>query len=154
MIEPGAAEHVRLFIAGMIPEAVKTEIEKAQAEFRLALPQARIGWTKPEHFHLTLKFLGNVEADRIQLLTETVRGACRRFPALQLRAEQIGFFPSARRPRVIWARVHDTAGTLPRLQRAVETATRGFTTEGPEKEFTGHATLARIKTIQRAETEL
>jgi 2'-5' RNA ligase len=147
-------ERLRLFIAVTVPEAIRTEMEKAQAELRRALPKARVSWTKPEHFHLTLKFLGNVETGQVEALTGAVRGSCGSFFALQLKAEQIGFFPNARRPRVVWASVRDTGDQLPELQRAVEAATRDFTTGGPEKQFTGHVTLARVKALKRAETEV
>ena len=61
-------EHYRLFIALTLPEAVKAELEEAQAELRRALRQARVSWTRVEQFHLTLKFLGTVEAPRVDAL--------------------------------------------------------------------------------------
>src|SRR2546423_15665143 len=95
-------EQFRLFVAINIPEPVKTEIEKAQAELRAALPERCIRWTRREQFHLTLKFLGNVEARGVPELTQAIALACRGFAALSLRAERIGFFPHMRSPRVIW----------------------------------------------------
>src|SRR5436853_393662 len=99
-------ENYRLFIAMTVPDAVKAEIEKAQAELRAALPGV-VRWTKRGQFHLTLRFLGNVPADRVELLTRAVRDVCAGFAALRLRAERIGCFPDLRFPRVIWAWVHD-----------------------------------------------
>ena len=98
-------ETLRLFIALTVPEDVKTEIEKAQAALRRALPEGRVRWTKREQLHLTLKFLGNVDAQRFEPLVDAMRGACQGFGALELRAEGIGFFPDLRLPRVVWAGV-------------------------------------------------
>ena len=150
----GRPERYRTFIAFSLPEPVRDEIEKTQEELRRALPRESVRWTRREQFHLTLKFLGNVEVQRLDALMDSVRGACDGFGALRLRAERIGFFPGLRRPRVVWAWVHDRFERLPVLQREVETATSGFTDEPLEKTFTGHVTLGRCKTIERKHAEL
>jgi 2'-5' RNA ligase len=146
-------EQFRLFVAVTIPEAVKAKIEESQAELRGALPERGARWARREQFHLTLRFLGDVEAARVEPLSEALRAACRSFGALHLRAEGVGFFPNPRHPRVVWVGVRDEAEQLPRLQQAVESATEGSTTEEKEGRFAGHVTLARIKTIRRPEAE-
>jgi len=146
-------ERFRLFIAVTIPEVVKAKIEEAQAALRQALSERAARWTRREQFHLTLRFLGGVEAARVEALGEAIRSACRGFGALQLRAERVGFFPDLRFPRVVWVGVRDPAEQLPRLQAAVEVATQDYTTEAKEERFTGHVTLARIKGITRPEAE-
>lgn len=142
------SERFRLFIAVALPESVKMKIESAQAELRRALPEPGVRWTRREQFHLTLKFLGDVDASRIGALEVAIRAACRGFNPLHLRAERIGFFPDLRRPRVVWTGVHDLAERLHPLQAAVDAATRGFTSEPTEERFTGHVTLARIKAVR------
>lgn len=138
-------QHIRMFVAILTPKDIQSGMEQAQAELRRAASQARVSWTK--QFHLTLKFLGDVEAGRVEPLTEALRRACLGFAPLAMRAERIGFFPDPSRPRVVWAGVRDQLGELPRLQVAVEAAAREFTTEEPDKQFTGHITLGRIKAI-------
>jgi 2'-5' RNA ligase len=147
------AEQHRLFVALRAPEEVKEQVEKAQAELRRAVPQARVTWTRREQFHLTLKFLGNVEGGRVAGLVEVVRGACHGFAPLRLRAQGVGCFPAMRAPRVVWLGVTDGQEALPRLQRAIELASAGFTGLGPDQRFSGHVTLGRIKSIARAEAE-
>jgi len=93
-----------------------------------------------------------VDAARVEALGEAIRAACRGFGALHLRAERVGFFPDLRYPRVVWTGVQDQAERLPRLQQAVDAATRDFTIEQKDERFTGHVTLARIKAIRRPET--
>ncbi len=151
MSETISPELFRLFIAISVPDAVKTEMEKVQRELCRALPEGCVRWTRREQFHLTLKFLGSVEAQRVVALADAVRGACQGFTALRLRAERIGCFPDLRFPRVVWAWVHDRQEQLPHLQNAIETATHGFTTEAPEERFTGHVTLGRARGIKRRE---
>lgn len=147
----GVGERWRLFIAVAAPEAVKVEIEKAQAEMSRALREARITWTRPEQFHLTLKFLGDVEALRVEPLTEALREACRGFGALNLRGEGVGCFPNLRRPRVIWVGVRDELEQLSTLADKIETTVSGFTLEEREERFSGHITLGRIKELYHSE---
>ena len=52
----------RAFLALEVPAAVKTQLAAAQEELRRELPRAR--WTRPDGWHLTLKFLGEVAAPR------------------------------------------------------------------------------------------
>lgn len=146
-------ERFRLFIAVMIPQEVKAKMEAAQEELRRVLPERAVRWTRREQFHLTLKFLGNVEAARVEALGEAIHAACQGFGPLHLRAERVGFFPDLRYPRVAWVGVQDQAEQLPRLQQAIEASTQGFTSEETRERFAGHVTLARIKGIRRPEAE-
>ncbi len=147
------SERYRLFVALEVPEDVKEKMEAAQADLRRALPDRSVRWARREQFHLTLRFLGDVEAARVEALAEAIRPACAGFGALHLRAEGIGCFPERGYPRVVWVGVRDQAEHLPRLQQLVESATEGFTSEAKEARFTGHLTLGRIKGIKRPEAE-
>jgi RNA 2',3'-cyclic 3'-phosphodiesterase len=146
-------EQFRLFIAVTVPEGIKAKMEEAQAELRRVLTQRSVRWARRDQFHLTLRFLGDIEAARVEALGEAIRAACRGFGPLHLRAERVGCFPDLRYPRVAWVGVQDQEGQLPRLQQAVEAAAEGFTTQKKEERFTGHVTLARIKGIERQEAE-
>jgi RNA 2',3'-cyclic 3'-phosphodiesterase len=148
------SEQVRLFVAVAVPDGIKAKLGEGQAELRRAAPGRGIRWARPEQFHLTLRFLGDVDAVRVEALGEALGRACRGFGALPLRAEGVGFFPNSRNPRVVWAGVRDEAEQLLRLQQLVEAATEAFTTEKKEERFTGHLTLARVKGIRRDEAEV
>jgi 2'-5' RNA ligase len=144
----------RLFIAISLPEKVKAEVEKVQDTLRRALPIGAVRWTKPDQYHLTLKFLGNVRVSDTDALVQAAREACQNFPSLRLRAEWIGFFPTETKPRIVWVGVHDRGNDLKKLQKTVETAVKPFTKEAIEKNFTGHMTLGRCKDIERKNAEL
>ncbi len=148
-----APDHFRLFVAISVPESIKAQLAQVQQTLKESVPKCSLRWTPASQMHLTLRFLGNVASSRVGELVGSLRQACGNFAPLQLRAESIGFFPAPRAPRVVWAGVHDAANQLPQVQRAVEQATDAFTTEAPEKKFTGHLTLARIKFIRRPEAE-
>lgn len=146
---PVSEESWRLFFAVQVPEVVKDELQQAQAGLqRAGLSGAR--WTPREQLHLTLRFLGNVEARRLDDLLVAARVVCGGFLPLALRAAQIGFFPHERPPRVAWAGVKGNEAQLGALQHQLQQATLSFTSEPPDPRFVAHITLARVKTVSRS----
>jgi RNA 2',3'-cyclic 3'-phosphodiesterase len=153
MSDSSPEEFQRLFVAFAAPDGVKLEIEKAQHELRRALPDGSVRWIRPDHFHLTLRFLGNVAIERIAALSDKLRLTCRDFTPMKVRAKRIGFFPERGFPRVIWVSVSEQNQELIRLHKAIQTSTIEFTSEPAENEFAGHITLGRAKKIRRREAE-
>jgi 2'-5' RNA ligase len=143
----------RLFVALVAPDDVKAAIAQTQNELRSALPDGSVRWTRSEHFHLTIRFFGNVAVQRIDALRNKLQNICLDFLPMRLRAERIGFFPERGFPRVIWIAVFDEEQQLPWLHRAIQAGTRDFTSESSESEFAGHITLGRAKRIRRSEAE-
>jgi RNA 2',3'-cyclic 3'-phosphodiesterase len=153
-MQPVHAEVVRLFIAILVPEEVKAEIKATQSAMREVARHASIRWTSREQFHLTLKFLGDVQRDIVPALTVALQSACAAYRRLELSATGVGFFPDANRPRVLWIGVTDSSNQLTELQRAVESTTSKFVAEQQRQEhFHGHITLARIKEARRGFTQ-
>jgi 2'-5' RNA ligase len=154
VVEKQSPESWRLFVAISLPEPVKAELSRVQLEIRHSLSAGCVRWARQEQFHITLKFLGQVEARRTLELSDSLQDACRGFPALQLSAEGIGFFPNARAARVIWAGVRDKAECLPLLQQSIEESVRGVSAEKPESRFSGHVTLGRCQLIKWPDREM
>jgi 2'-5' RNA ligase len=136
---------LRLFIAIAVPPDVRQEIRRAQGQLRRNAPPGAIRWTRPEQFHVTLKFLGDVPAAQVAALEEAVAKVCLGFKVLKLSAHSLGFFPSAQQPRVIWAGVDDPSGQLAELHRQMDAAVRPFAPAERLERFTGHITLGRFK---------
>jgi len=143
----------RLFVAIPAPEAVRAEMLRVQRELEPFAPRNVVRWTKPEQFHLTLKFLGDVPANQVEALQKSVLAACGNCPALRLRAQDIGFFPNDRSPRVIWAGVNDAENRLPDLQKEIGRAVRHFVEKPGAENFAGHLTLGRFKSFRRRGVE-
>jgi RNA 2',3'-cyclic 3'-phosphodiesterase len=145
-------EHsLRLFIALPIPELVKAELTRAQVELRRVAPGDGVRWVKAEQMHLTLSFLGQVESGRVEAVIAAARDACTGLAAFPLRAQEAGFFPEARRPRVVWTGLHDETGALAALQRTVVQAVGKFAEKAEDRPFRPHLTLGRVKSLRPAE---
>jgi RNA 2',3'-cyclic 3'-phosphodiesterase len=142
-------ESIRLFVAVPVPAEVRQALAAAQNRLRERLPEKAIGWTRPEQFHLTLKFLGAVKVGDVPALVQALQTASAAFDNLKLRCSGAGFFPTPKRPRVIWVGLEDATSQLGSLQGSVETAVAPFTLEKPENRFHAHVTLGRVKTAGR-----
>ena len=153
MADDSSTEKLRLFLAIPMPETVRNEILGVQQELRRLVSHDAIRWTKPGQFHLTLRFLGSVPAERVAALQEAIKVVCAGERALRLRAQGAGFFPNARSPRVIWAGMNDGEGRLAELQKKIEIAVQPFTQEPGTDRFAGHVTIGRVKHLHRPEIE-
>jgi 2'-5' RNA ligase len=146
-------EKHRLFLAIPVPDEVRTELRRLQRELQPLLPSHAVRWTKPEQFHLTLKFLGNVPAADTDALRNAVREVCAAAPPMRLRAEGTGFFPNARSPRVFWVDIKNPDGSLAEFQRRLELCAQSFTEKEDAKTFTAHVTLARFEKLRADEMD-
>ncbi|MCK0769312.1 RNA 2',3'-cyclic phosphodiesterase [Chromohalobacter canadensis] len=125
----------RLFFA-LWPDDASRRALAAEAE-RLA-PHCG-GYPLPaENMHITLAFLGNVDASRLEALVDLTRA----WPALQgeWALDRLGHFP---KPRIVWAGSQAPSAALLALDTELWQALshHGFT--APQREFTPHVSLVR-----------
>lgn len=143
---------MRAFIAIDLPDSIRKVLGQQQTNFQTALCQANpakpkrdsdIRWTHPEGIHLTLKFLGEITDAQVQQVTESL-SALRPFENFSVEIKGFGFFPSAARPRVLWAGVQ-APPELAQLALDVEHTMEksGFPRE--QRAFNPHLTLARFR---------
>jgi RNA 2',3'-cyclic 3'-phosphodiesterase len=117
-------------------------------------PSVGAGAPAPEH--LTLRFLGDISAERVPPMVARLNEVARGRPAFELRIEGIGAFPSARAPRVVWFGATAGSEEVGRLARDVREALRGESTGAWEEPFVPHVTWFRVRspTDHRAALDL
>jgi 2'-5' RNA ligase len=132
---------VRAFVALEIPEEIRSQLKAIQSAWRSRLPRAR--WTRPEGWHLTLKFLGEVDRQMPGALAEDLAPRIRGLGPVSVRLAGTGFYPTAVRPRVAW--VGGTAERVDAVVAAVEESAErlGFARE--RRVWSVHVTQARLK---------
>src|SRR5881628_1816488 len=106
----GEGGKLRLFVAIAVPEEIKARLAALQRKWRERLGRSSVSWTRPEDFHLTLRFLGDVSSNRLEELTSALAAAAAPQAPLTLTVAGLGCFPNSRRPRVLWAGIRDEAG--------------------------------------------
>jgi len=131
---------VRAFVALQMPERVRIAIRREQLHLKDELPRAR--WTRPEGQHLTLKFLGETSAQKLDRLKRGIIDRVGVMPAVAVRLRGAGFFPSARRPRVAWIGGEAQGGAAVAAAVNEAAVASGFPGEG--REWTLHLTQARL----------
>ncbi len=125
----------RIFTGLEIPDEIGRELSL----LRGGLPGAR--WVDPENYHVTLRFIGDVD-DRIAQEVASMLAMVRRTP-FQLRFEALSSF-GGRRPRALIATLAPTQALLD-LQAEHERVMRRVGLDAEGRKFTPHVTLARLR---------
>ena len=130
---------MRLFVAIDISEELRREfipLLNLLSKYRGIKP------VEPENLHITLKFLGEVNEARAELVRDRLRQI--RFEPFEIRFRGIGYFPGQNYMRVIWVGVEGDG--IYSLARDVEGKMKklGFK---KDKDFKAHLTVGRVKRI-------
>ena len=107
---------IRAFIALSLPGHVQQVLEEIQVLLRSRGIKA--SWTKPGTFHLTLKFLGNVQA--LDSLVSAMNNSVKGFSSFQLSAGGMGVFPGIKKARVIWSGIGGRTDVLENIFNSLE----------------------------------
>ena len=134
---------MRLFVSIDLPDALAAGVRAVQEEFEGA---DGLNLTNPTHAHVTLKFLGEVDHDRLDAVEEAIEAAVEDAAMDPFGASfaGLGVFPSLDYISVVWLGVGEGSAEMTALHEAVEerTTTLGFDPESHD--FTPHVTLGRL----------
>lgn len=133
---------IRCFVAIEIPERIQASLAKIQDAFRPKIK--RVSWTKVGNFHLTLKFLGEVENHSINEISIALQKIAASQTPFSVEIGGVGAFPNLARPRVLWVGLKQGTPPTVKLARTINHELVNF---GFEKDarFHPHLTLARLK---------
>jgi len=134
---------LRTFIA--IPISAPTRNSLRAAQQALVAQGFRARWTKPDQFHITLKFLGEIPAPMVESVAEATEAAIRGWRPFTLSFAGVGAFPDWARPRVLWAGVAAGQSALTALAGDVDAALASLGFAREERPFQAHVTLGRIQ---------
>jgi 2'-5' RNA ligase len=135
----------RMFCAVELPEVVRERLEDHVRRLRKEVPDVAASWSRVENIHLTLKFFGNVEVQRIEKISKAAERAVKEFSTFQIGVGGTGVFPRPSRPQVLWIGVSDALGQLTAMQEKFEDecAAEGFPKE--DRAYRPHLTIARLR---------
>lgn len=136
------SEKLRLFTAVRVPE---DQLEWLDGEVASLKPATGGRWTSPENQHVTLNFLGWVEAHLAPVVRSAVDETAAAHRPAEVSLSGLGAFPRARGARVLWAGLSDPDGLLPALADDLGTRLTAVGYEPEERPYTAHLTLARFK---------
>jgi 2'-5' RNA ligase len=124
-----------------VPPAVAAECARVGALFS---PDAakRVA---PELMHLTLAFIGWVPEDEVAKAASALRDGVSSRARLSCRLGEVGSFPTATRPRVVWIGLDEGADAVRDCALAVREALRAHGVRFDDKPPVAHLTVARVR---------
>ena len=132
---------MRLFVAIEIPEEIKEYISIVQENINSEKSKIRL--VNTDNMHLTLKFLGEVQPDKLDEIKEKLKEV--KFNKFLMYLDNIGVFPGENYIRVVWIGLKPENGIL-QLQKNIDDSLNKLFKK--EKNFKAHITLARVKYIE------
>jgi len=134
---------MRCFVAIALDETWRNALGRVVAAQDRRVRDVR--WCTPDQLHITLKFLGTVEPERLARVGEVLRAASREGTPFSLRRGPIGAFPSRGYPRVLWCGVEDPEGHCAAWVRRAEPLFEDIGFAHEQRPFHAHITLARSR---------
>ena len=146
--DEGRTQRLRLFVAIELPESWLASLQKLMDELKTAFArdlvtrEARLRWVRPEGIHLTLKFLGEVQQERLTDIESALAAAVSTAPNINIELGATGTF--GRSPRVLWVGLSGDMRALSDLAVRVDAACASAGFEREKRPLAPHLTLARL----------
>lgn len=136
---------MRLFIAFNLSGSIRKSLSTQITHLGKILGTTGVKWVNPRGIHLTLKFLGETQEQKIAQIQNSLGIISSRFSPFDIQIGNFGCFPHSRKPRVIWIGVQDMSGNLLKVHHEIEMEFRKIGFKAENRPFSGHLTLGRIK---------
>ena len=134
---------IRCFVAIEIPSTIRDKLAQIQDILRKHIRHA--SWVNPKNFHLTLKFLGEVEHTQLDTVEVAIRRVAMDHFPFSVRFGGIGAFPNLTRPRVVWCGVKVGAAEICEFAQKINVELDRCGYPRDERAASPHLTIARIK---------
>jgi 2'-5' RNA ligase len=131
---------MRLFTALDLPSEFRLKLEGMVSRLR---PETPIHWSPPENLHITTKFVGEWPEEHLDAVDKALATLSGLAP-FEIAIRDLGWFPHAGAPKVLWAGVHGGAA-LNQLAAATEECLAKLGIARDPRPYAPHLTLARIK---------
>jgi 2'-5' RNA ligase len=134
---------MRTFVSIEIPDDIKKKISELIEKAKLHLTPVK--WVENKNLHVTLKFVGQVEDEKIMSITDCVKESIKGTKPFTLSFAGMGLFPNAEHPSVLWVGISKGSDKAKDLAEKIECRITKEGYRGEEKDFTAHLTIGRIK---------
>jgi 2'-5' RNA ligase len=135
---------LRAFFAWEVPAAAKATLGALAAELRARPDGDGVRWVRSESYHVTLRFLGSVDATVVPALVEAVQNELAAAKPFEVVLGAPHAFPSAKRPRVVVLAVEPEA-PLAALAERIEAGVVAAGLPAERRRFRAHLTLGRVR---------
>lgn len=139
-------ETLRTFIAVELPNDIHDSLQKLKNNIKDSMPDVR--WTKYGNVHLTLKFLGDIEPSKVDMISVSIQNVANEFSPFTMSLARIGAFPNSRKPSIIWVGIEEGSGEVIQIANRIESSMEklGFAKE--KRPFRPHLTIGRVRELK------
>jgi 2'-5' RNA ligase len=119
---------------------IQRKLERTGAELKLV---------EPENIHMTLKFLGEIniqKVEEISIIFEEIK-----FTSFNIKLEGVGVFPHLRRINIIWVGVTEGITPLIKLFQKIDNKMINIGFKKERKRFHPHFTICRVRSGRNRE---
>ena len=134
---------MRIFIAIPLPDPIANYVYGIKSNLATTNPDVK--WVERDKYHLTLKFLGDIDTGQLHGIIKSLSAVADICTSFELYIKGIGFFPRNKKPRVIWLGIQGEVKKAEFLGERIDSYLMelGFDTE---KSHRFHVTLGRVRT--------
>lgn len=138
-------QRLRTFLAVDVSDPARAALHALRQRLTPRLPGAN--WVPRENYHVTLLFLGEVDARETPAVCRAASAVTRAREPFRLGTGGLGCFPNAKKPRTLWAGVTAGSSELRALHAGLEAAMLDLGCyRREERSYEPHLTLARFDT--------
>ncbi len=134
---------IRAFIAVDLPVEIQECLDHIVNSLKQGMGNVPVRWVASQNIHLTLKFLGDVSLNNLEVLQEALHQEAANHKSMVISIGGVGAFPKIRSPRVIWVGV-EAPPELEILQRGIDSQTTRIGYAPDRRPFSPHLTLGRV----------
>lgn len=134
---------MRVFLGIGLPSQIRSRVKEFANSISPHLP--RMKWVEEENIHITLKFFGETEPEKVDKISEILSTPLKSVKTFNVTLEKLGAFPNSKKARVLWWGLSEGETECVQLFAGIESTLvkQGFPKE--EKTYHPHITLARLK---------
>lgn len=131
---------VRAFVCIDVPDEIIREIARVQEEVGKRRFDGKM--TELENLHLTLKFLGEIDEEKVKEIIGRLKKI--EFSEIECTLGRTGTFSYKGNPRIVWVKINGKG--IMELQKKIDDALKGMFE--PEERFMSHLTVARVRFVK------
>ncbi len=132
---------IRLFVALQIPDEIRTKIIELRKQ--ILLEGKNLRWEPKEKIHLTLKFIGDVEKQKIEVI-KSIISFVENYKKFGLSLTKFGLFFNRHVPKILWMGLSENENLMT-LVNELNLKLKDIDIPAENRKFKSHLTLLRIK---------
>ena len=134
---------MRAFIAIELPKEIRDSL--ANLQDKLKSTGADVKWVEPDNIHLTLKFLGEIDDQKLDKITSILENIAKDKNYFHICISSLGAFPRISSPRVIWVGIDTGEKETKEIVKALEGKIEKIGIPKEDRPFSSHITIGRTR---------